>query len=322
MQVDWTGLRHLFSLVSPPHLAEAAWSVCGGSITAPKRWWQPCLIPPAMPSLWSHRAGLSAVDPRPRLHNRGEPPPPLLPPCPCPLPLLLCPCSCAPAPVPLLLCPCPCTSCAAPSLCLRPPNDPTQQPSATHRTPRQGLFSNTMALITSDCVAMRLPEHQMALITSVVVRWARAPTRSRPRSTRKRTSTSSASRSPPPRSAHSASHHPRTACPVRGRRTGAAHRAQRTGAAHRRSRLRRSRLRGAWCAGASHQCAGQSPTSRTSRTRSMTHRSRMHRSTMHRSVLQATSCRRKGRQGGGGPADPSVRPPDGPWPRVEATRGR
>ena len=103
MQVDWTGLRHLFSLVSPPHLAEAAWSVCGGSITAPKRWWQPCLIPPAMPSLWSHRAGLSAVDPRPRLHNRGEPPPPLLPPCPCPLPLLLCPCSCAPAPVPLPL---------------------------------------------------------------------------------------------------------------------------------------------------------------------------------------------------------------------------
>ena len=32
--------------------------------------------------------------------------------------------------------------------------------------PQHGLSSNTMALITSDCGAMRLPEHQIAIIAS------------------------------------------------------------------------------------------------------------------------------------------------------------
>ena len=45
-------------------------------------------------------------------------------------------------------------------------------PPLTHtHTHMHGLFSNTMALLTSDCGAMRLwrdalPEHQMVLITS------------------------------------------------------------------------------------------------------------------------------------------------------------
>ena len=32
--------------------------------------------------------------------------------------------------------------------------------------PQHGLYSNQMALITSDCDAMRFHDHQMALITS------------------------------------------------------------------------------------------------------------------------------------------------------------
>ena len=32
--------------------------------------------------------------------------------------------------------------------------------------PQHGLSSNTMARITSDCCALRLPEHQMAVITA------------------------------------------------------------------------------------------------------------------------------------------------------------
>ena len=47
------------------------------------------------------------------------------------------------------------------------PNDPDL---IEVRAPQHGLSSNTMALITSDYDAMRLPEHQMALIASGCVR--------------------------------------------------------------------------------------------------------------------------------------------------------
>ena len=44
---------------------------------------------------------------------------------------------------------------------------------ARFAAPQNGLSSNMMALITSDCGAMRLPEHQMALIASGCVRQVR-----------------------------------------------------------------------------------------------------------------------------------------------------
>ena len=49
-------------------------------------------------------------------------------------------------------------------------NRPRSRPLCKCGTPQHGLSSNTMALITSDCGAMRLPAHQMALIASGCVR--------------------------------------------------------------------------------------------------------------------------------------------------------
>ena len=46
----------------------------------------------------------------------------------------------------------------------------SRQPASRYGTPQHRLSSNTMAQITSDCGAMRLPEHQMALIASGCVR--------------------------------------------------------------------------------------------------------------------------------------------------------
>ena len=43
------------------------------------------------------------------------------------------------------------------------------------RDPQPGLFSNTMTLTTSDCDALRIQEHQMALITSEWVPFSARP---------------------------------------------------------------------------------------------------------------------------------------------------
>ena len=57
-------------------------------------------------------------------------------------------------------------------------NRPLCGGSITIHAAKHGLQADTMALITSDCGAMLLPEHRMALITSVWRRrWSRCGTR-------------------------------------------------------------------------------------------------------------------------------------------------